>query len=876
MLAGASCRSSHWGILCCAIFIQLLSLARASLDNLDKLYSEEFGRPAQLTADGKGVVPSKQTPEQRQRQRELRRRLAAEANGKVYEPPSASSLAEELEGTSSYLNASSKVAPTRICQSISIKGCGDWGDKSEAWQILRSQTDEEVTHKIAGDLHKEENAKKWFWQESAGNPLGLGTGITSLLLAIFGISMLTVGMFSSFFAPFASLVADGEICSCTTVMSRAIAQTYLSSTLAMSIALGITGGVLVQNVAHQTGVKWLEVQLQQEMLENFNWVMGLEDKCNSITFQGNLEEHQQTLAGLEEQTNEQANDAIEGWCDLMNHIQTDDNSPLWHWTEMPTPTICKHKEQHGKKGSETHRTGFWKFLNSPLIGDYFGTAHKRDAYNCLNLLQLQDEEITYQAARTYFDLDNSQSGLSETTTDENDPQDTLQQQRTKKSCGEMLSTGTPVSTAIGAICKKNEAFMQRNLLSQEEAARWQLQMNGQMNETEVPEPGKVRKASSGKTAGNSSLLQMRNFARVRRKIADAKQRLLELEKERNELLSGGTSLTSDDPRMGQTSHANGNVSHPGLSREERAMNDATTAILHHEGYSEGNKPEHGKQWKVVDAGEAKYQYVWTEKGSEHAGPAGGPEGGYFEEAPEVGSPINDDQVNTMIKKGWDGKDTMAANGFLLKEPKPWEDKRPRWGKIGPVIPVEYQPQPPLTPEALHKSNQIQIHIKRAEEDIEKWENEKADHLKEFPQLRKMPIDFQIDDMPDTKKGEDKYYERTAIEEQGPEKWEPHTENADEDIIPIPQINAVTQVEASKAQAIHDCLAFTSCEMLKKDLYQLQGMDPTKTVERKMYYNKPKEDMLQITVQRCLSHTFLYGPAQSKTCTIPKDMQMTTE
>jgi hypothetical protein len=213
------------------------------------------------------------------------------------------------------------------CQDIPISGCGEaWEKNRSSWAILRSMSsyDAETPMHAAGLTTKKGEKKN-----SPNNQY------KTLLAACFGISLMVFGMLTGFFSPIA-LAGDGLIASCSTVMVRGVIQSYLSKTLAMSLALGTTGGLLIQAVAYQTGFDWQKIQLHQEIIENFNNVMELADRCNQIVFQGYYSK--QSLDSLLTTTDDYADEAIEEWCKAMNGQGTE-----WHRLRQslvkPSPTF---------------------------------------------------------------------------------------------------------------------------------------------------------------------------------------------------------------------------------------------------------------------------------------------------------------------------------------------------------------------------------------------------------------------------------------------------------------------------------------------------------------------------------------------------------
>merc|ERR1719329_1217889 len=116
------------------------------------------------------------------------------------------------------------------------------------------------------------------------------------------------------------------IASCQSVVASAIHHSFLSSTLALTLGLGITGGLLSKSVASQTGLNWKEIQHQQEREDVFKTAHTLPDVCPSVVFM--TEEKAMRLAALENTTHRMASDAMVDWCNKMNE-PLEDGKTLW-------------------------------------------------------------------------------------------------------------------------------------------------------------------------------------------------------------------------------------------------------------------------------------------------------------------------------------------------------------------------------------------------------------------------------------------------------------------------------------------------------------------------------------------------------------------
>merc|ERR1719443_133260 len=79
------------------------------------------------------------------------------------------------------------------------------------------------------------------------------------------------------------------------------------------------------------------------------------------------------------------------------------------------------------------------------------------------------------------------------------------------------------------------------------------------------------------------------------------------------------------------------------------------------------------------------------------------------------------------------------------------------------------------------------------------------------------------------------------------------------------IQKMSFVENQKAVAIHNCVATSACQLLRKPIEKLQGMSGQST--KAMFYDHPVHNMVEEVTQRCLSHTELYRPDGSPSCKV---------
>jgi len=82
--------------------------------------------------------------------------------------------------------------------------------------------------------------------------------------------------------------------------------------------------------------------------------------------------------------------------------------------------------------------------------------------------------------------------------------------------------------------------------------------------------------------------------------------------------------------------------------------------------------------------------------------------------------------------------------------------------------------------------------------------------------------------------------------------------------------ALAEVEELKAKAVYNCLAVTSCNLLRKNSDKIQGV----VRSRKTWGRKTQKhtDMLSMVIKRCLGHHQLLGPQASLICVQGKDCE----
>merc|ERR1712125_260314 len=78
-------------------------------------------------------------------------------------------------------------------------------------------------------------------------------------------SPILFGVFTAFWSPIFIEVDEGLIASCQSFMSHAVTQSLMGTSLAMSMALGDTGGNLMKTVAKQSNVEFRHYQWQKDL-----------------------------------------------------------------------------------------------------------------------------------------------------------------------------------------------------------------------------------------------------------------------------------------------------------------------------------------------------------------------------------------------------------------------------------------------------------------------------------------------------------------------------------------------------------------------------------------------------------------------------------
>jgi len=428
-------------------------------------------------------------------------------------------------------------------------------------------------------------------------------------------------------------------------------------------------------------------------------------------------------------------------------------------------------------------------------------------FTCYDLLHMQSEEMTYQAGRVAFNLQRSTDDMDE--------------YEDSKPCSEMLYTNSVGSTGIGALCKAIDKMRKGARVKQMKRLEG-MHFHGsvlQKNATEVKE---VRETKQ-------------KLRSMHQKVARALAK--EVSQTRQELQS---LLQVQETIWPFTSTPKEESKSPPTPPQKNASK------------TQGLPSSVGK--------DKKWGYLWTAQGSKWAG-----EKQFFKTAPKVDSVVSPEQLLGLQKK-WhlettDGSpETLTTNGYFKKEEVPWEtaEIKTRISKVG-SIPGPLKIIPELDKKAMEKHKKLTQDIKKTKDKLEKLEKEKADHLKANPGLVRPPTDFEVDDMADDFDDREIY----ALDVQGPatagDVPPPLGDEENGDFYDL--VSKMKQVEAQKAQAIHNCLATASCQILRKDFGQLKG----NAEEGPSGMYKFSQHVMTSSTQRCLSHTALYGPADSQYC-----------
>jgi len=801
-MAGAPFRPAHSWLLC-MVFLHISRFAYSSQPALDE--TEAFGQSAYLSEDLTGVVPAQRTPEQLARWRQHRKEEVAalhkddveveDDEETVKRSSSFSQVAYSEEPAAEESAESSTRSEAKLGNTSGAKSgswvCSDVPIKGCGRNLVIKRS------KSTYDYAKYLMGKQPFTNWLSGS------------IAVF--SVLIFGMFTAFFSPQAAIMSTGLVASCQTVMTTAVVQSLMGATLVLSAGLGLTGGLLSQSVASQAGFSWKAIQGQAEVTENFKWLNQQPDKCNEIVFSA---EHPMDLRGIEKLSNYQASEAIDGWCRIMNR-KDPEGKTLWDFKPdvMPVVTACLE-------------------VKTPNAERKKKELHER--FTCVDLLAMQDEEMVYQAGLSYFNLKRAEKHLGEFS---------------ERDCSETLYTNTPVSTGFGAICQSIKAMEQKRKDDQ-------LFANRQRDKL---------------ITGNASLLELHSS---RQKVADLSQELLALRKEYAELFAEASDKANPDGVLPENptpaDYAKWEKFHDDKLRMERAETDSSQIPLSKyvwtkEGLAafapEDTLWEDDATGKKDLPGSKDKLDKLQERDADAAARAGGPL--------QVGEEVKEEQLqvlSTMLgivskknsKIQVEDLQRMAQLGYIQKVLRPWEeaeqDKKNRVRKVV-VIPAEYKIPEPLTQKQFKAQNQMKKKIKEKEAELQAMKDEVSKTAATHEQLKKSVFNFQVDDKPDN------------IDDREQVMYGPSARNETGDhVIYVPQppppdpaieadvwdrMAAMKRAEADKAEAIHNCLATASCQLLKKDISALEGG------QIKNRFTNKRLNLLTSVTQRCLSHTQLY-------------------
>lgn len=262
-----------------------------------------------------------------------------------------------------------------------------------------------------------------------------------------------------------------------------------------------------------------------------------------------------------------------------------------------------------------------------------------------------------------------------------------------------------------------------------------------------------------------------------------------------------------------------------------------------------------------------YKYIWTEQGVQEYSK----DKKFWSKAPKVGAEVTDKELEVLMKKqGWANKNVMVREGMMRRIEAAWEtrnasQKQSQRVQVGAqAVHSEATPQQKI--ENLKKLQKLHTQITKQEKEMKGLKEEQDKIIRAMPNLAAPPVDFMVDDKPDL--WDD--HEEHAIDHVTEGDYEPPDNQGDYQPEVDPEIperkERMKSVEAMKAHAIHNCLATSSCQMLRKDVSKLQGDRPSNLG---MFFKKRKQDVLKNVVQRCLSHTSLYGPANAYYCETDK-------
>jgi len=330
------------GHLRIAVLCQLLGLACSSYPRDQNPYEQRDRH----TDDFQFVIPGQLTKEQLEREHEARERAARVAEWldrggyKWTDDPEVAERASSLAQTvSSEVGNASSAAKTvaghswaGACKHIPVIDCGK---QSRQACIKRARTTKETAKVLL--------------------PKVLGKLEVTMMLALgVVVSAFIFGMFSAFFSYHSAMLTTGLIASCHTVINTAIYHSMLQSTLALTVGLGVTGGLLSQAVTSQTGLAWSEIQRQQELAEDLKFAHEQEDTCDTVVF------HMlagQPLAKTAEDMKESTKSS---------ETKSEDHGSVWSDSAEDTE-FGEEGEEEGKEGDEQDERsnpGFF-FMSQP-------------------------------------------------------------------------------------------------------------------------------------------------------------------------------------------------------------------------------------------------------------------------------------------------------------------------------------------------------------------------------------------------------------------------------------------------------------------------------------------------------------------------------
>jgi hypothetical protein len=445
---------------------------------------------------------------------------------------------------------------------------------------------------------------------------------------------------------------------------------------------------------------------------------------------------------------------------------------------------------------------------------------------------MQDEEMLYQAGLMYFQLRDSAIELNEKFSNA--------ELGDVAACEEMLSFNMPTATGLGAVCK-----MIHLLKLVQELPPVEISPETAQGNAAPPPPG-----------ASSSLLQD-EIAEMRTTMANlslAKKELAALQKEHGEVLNRPVKETGQWKKPDFQAEVKKKQMEKIASQQQKVQQNLISNEV----------PDDQPPPVTV--------YHWLQPGVDFAMKEG------IKPAPSRGQEVTPEQQTKLetfadlaiqAKQGLISKDIAAVEEMNMvtdQHLQRRENEKQQWQHRHQEM------------EYLQKQEKKMASAQKTV-DHYKWKiKEIMDRNQDrFGGLgQSLPHWWGLEDMPDDMNADQIGQERGGPQFPGTQVPKgPQATVGGVDITVFKK--QMEDVEARKAKAIHNCLALAACQMLQKDVRELAGTGQwnmtmengeTRTIETGK--RGVRSDILTTTVQRCLSHTDIYGPKGSQRCQINKD------